>query len=196
MNLRDLLQNCPGPPVVIWGTSGGQPVYAIELTVKFWGEGSLTNPSTGVEALIRVIERWYNFRLKAQGDRNKVRSEYRAPFTTPPVNAPVNAATGWLRWRARQDVPLLRPVVNDQVQYDDVHPSIYCLIYYGGSTCWTARLTWALPVRLVLQGDESGRYRIRVRPDLFHRKKTAATLGVREGRLTRELPEVLPGNRR
>ncbi len=197
VNLTSLAQSCPGPPVVVWGTHQGKTYYAVLLTVKFWGEGRIEDPDTGVEALIQVIERGYNFRLEAKGALNKVGAQYRPPFTTPPIVAPVNAPTGWTAWRARQDLPLGRPLVHDETQYDSAQTSPYCAPLYATNTCWSARLTWALPVRLVLRGGETGTHQIRIQPAKkrpFREKPTAATLGVRRGRLTRAVPRVLPGD--
>ncbi len=192
VDLTPLAGNCPPPPAVVWGTYQGKTRYAILLRVKFWGEGLLSDPDTGVQALIQTIERHYNFRLEAKGALSKVDAQYRPPFTTPPVNAPVNAPSGWTAWEAHQDLPLDRPQVKDPTQYSS---SLYCLFYYATPTCWSARLVWALPVRLVLQGGESGSHRIQVEPGQehpFQRKVQAAALGVRRGRLTREVPRVLP----
>ena len=193
VDLRPLEESCPGPPVVVWGRAGSEPVYAIELTVKFWGEGLSTDPGTGINALIQILRTWYAFRLETRGRRNRVNVQYHAPFITPPVDAPLNFNSGWERWRRRQDLALEEPRVTDVAQYNESNQNPICAdLYRDADACWTARLTWALPVRLVLEGYESGRYRIRVIPDLFYEKETASSLSVREGRLTRRVPKILP----
>ncbi len=181
---------CPSdPPVVVWGTDpdSGDTVYAALLVVKFWGKNRANNGNTGTDRLISVIKQSYGFEVDASGDLDQADGQFSPPFTTPPVSSPV-AGSGWQRWQSSQDLSLLDPQVSD-VQNHGWWNSTCQQLYGYGSRCWSAVFTWALPVRLVVHGGEKGSYQLTLEPKQFV-QKTAATLGVQGGELTR--PSIVP----
>ena len=181
---------CPSdPPVVVWGTDpdSGDTVYAALLVVKFWGKNRANNGNTGTDRLISVIKQSYGFEVDASGDLDQADGQFLPPFTTPPVSSPV-AGSGWQRWQSSQDLSLLDPQVSD-VQNHGWWNSTCQQLYGYGSRCWSAVFTWALPVRLVVHGGEKGSYQLTLEPKQFV-QKTAATLGVQGGELTR--PSIVP----
>ncbi|WP_457637334.1 hypothetical protein [Oceanithermus sp.] len=183
---------CPdSPPVVVWGVNpdSGETVYAALIRVKFWGEKRYTNSRYGVNALIQVLQDNYGLNIEASGDLNKADAQFLPPLTTPPVDSPPAATTGWYTWRDSQLVSVDEPEVSDEENHwilDDTCWNLY------RDNCWSAVLTWALPVRLVVHGGENGDYQITVTPDKFD-TKTADTLSVSGGRLVH--PRVVPYTR-
>ena len=179
---------CPSsPPVVVWGTDpdSGDTVYAALLVVKFWGKRRASNRRTGTDRLIDVIKQSYGFEVDASGDLDQADGQFLPPFTTPPVSSPV-AGSGWQRWQSSQDLSLLDPQVSDIQNHSRWNST--CQRLYG-TRCWSAIFTWALPVRLVVHGGEKGSYQLTLEPKQFV-KKTAATLSVQGGELTR--PSIVP----
>lgn len=183
---------CPSlPPVVVWGVDPdtGDTVYAALIQFKFWGEKQYDDSFYGVDRLIRVLEDNYGLNINAGGDLDKVDAQFLPPLTTPPVSSPPNVANGWYAWRDRQSVSVGQPKVTDKENHWFINSTCWDLYK---DNCWSAVLTWALPVRLVVHGGELGSYQISVTPDDFS-EKTAATLSVSGGELTQ--PRVLPAPR-
>ena len=184
--------NCPNqPPVVVWGIDPdtGDTVYAALIQFKFWGEKQYDDSFYGVDRLIRVLEDYYGLNINAGGDLDKVDAQFLPPLITPPVSSPPNVANGWYTWRGRQSVSVGRPKVTDKENHWFINNTCWDLYK---DNCWSAVLTWALPIRLVVHGGELGSYQIKVSPDDFS-KKTAATLSVSGGELAQ--PRVLPAPR-
>jgi len=184
---------CPAaPPVVVWGVdpATGETVYAALITIKFWGERHYRNRRTGVNPLIDTLKDGYALEIEAAGDLDRVDAQLLPPLTTPPVDAPVTAG-GWYRWTSLQTVSLADPEVSEEENHPRNDP--ICQSLFPDHRCWSALLTWALPVRLVLHGDEQGAAEIVLTPTLL-RSKTAETLSVVEGELVRV--RVLPAPRR
>jgi len=184
----ELPADCPAnPPVVVWGTDPdtGDTIYAALVTVKFWGKKRSTNGRYGVNALINTLKNNYGLKINASGDLDDVDAQFLPPLTTPPVDSPVTTS-GWYAWQSGQTISLKDPEVSDVHNYSQQNRRCQSLFK---DRCWSALLTWALPVRLVVHGDENGSYQITVSPGHF-RKKSASTLSVSDGELTS--PEVLP----
>ena len=179
---------CPAnPPVVVWGTdpNSGNVVYATLLVTKFWGQRRARNSQTGTAALIRVVKRYYGFEVVATGDLNQADAQFLPPFTSPPINSPVTGG-GWNRWQGSQNMSLQDPQVSNVQDHRQSNSTCQRLF---GTRCWSAVLTWALPVRLVVHGGEKGTHQITLEPRYFV-KKTASTLSIHGGELTR--PSLVP----
>ena len=186
-----LPSGCPSsPPVVVWGVDPdtGDTVYAALITVKFWGQKRYGNSKYGVDALVRVLKNNYGLDIDANGDLNKVDAQFLPPLTTPPVASPV-AGSGWYAWQSNQSISLADPTISDKQNHSWWNRT--CRRLYN-DRCWSAVLTWALPVRLVVHGGENGSYQITLTPGHFA-KKTASTLSVSGGELAN--PIVLPAPR-
>ena len=184
----ELPANCPAnPPVVVWGIDPdtGDTIYAALITVKFWGQKRSTHNRYGTDALIDVLKNNYGLKIDASGDLNNVDTQFLPPLTTPPINSPVTAS-GWYAWQSEQSISLDDPEVSDIHNYSRRNRT--CRRLYR-DRCWSALFTWALPVRLVVHGEESGSYEITLTPGLFE-AKSASTLGVSGGELIN--PQVLP----
>ncbi|XOB98745.1 hypothetical protein ACMC9I_01230 [Deinococcota bacterium DY0809b] len=190
---------CPAvPPVVVYGTDPGtgDTIYAVVFTAKFWGQKRWWDDTYGVDPLIEVLRQSYALQVSASGDLDQVDSQYSPPWTTPPINQPVPSST-WYRWTDAQSLSLATPKVADQrnftllqcyfkgIYFEDEDGNIYY------DRCWSAQLTWALPVRLVLHGTESGAPSVTLTPGLFERR-TAATLWLRGTRFEDGRGRVVP----
>ncbi len=183
-----LPSGCPSsPPVVVWGVDPniGDTVYAALITVKFWGRKRSSDGRYGVDALVRVIKNNYALQIDASGDLDDADAQFLPPLTTPPINSAVGG-TGWYAWQSSQSLSLVNPEISDVQNHSRWNRT--CRRLYN-DRCWSAILTWALPVRLVVHGGENGSYEITVTPGLFE-GKTASTLSVSGGKLTN--PLVLP----
>ncbi|WP_456411273.1 hypothetical protein [Oceanithermus sp.] len=180
--------NCPSsPPVVVWGVDpeSGDAVYATLIRVKFWGERFYWNRRSGVDALVRLLKSDYGVDMVAAGDVGSVDVQLLPPLTQPPVDQPSDVTAGWASWQVYQSVSMDDPQISDEANYPGTCP----LEDQLGSTCWSAVLTWALPIRLVVHGGELGNFKVTVTAEGFS-QKTASTLNVSGGELVR--PTVQP----
>jgi len=177
---------CPAsPPVVVYGEDDhGQPVYGVELAIKFWGERRYQDRRRGVKALIRLLKNGYTYRILAQGDLAQVHAEYHPPFTQPPLNQPPPNGP-WQGFAAQQDLQFSDAEIQNATNYNwwDSE-SQTCLDLFNSFRCWSATLVWALPVRSVLHGGERGNFKITLTPEYLH-ARARALYASPQGRLER-----------
>jgi len=175
---------CPAaPPVVVYARdpATGDPVYAVLLTVKFWGRKRWWNTTYGVRPLIRLLRRAYLFRVDVSGDYAQVNAQYAPPWISPPVPQAVSGGT-WLAWVNTQAAALGQPQVSNRRNH-----SLFACLLQGVvfedddgnpvyDRCWSAELTWALPVRLTVEGTERGAYSLTLSPGLFEERPSATAV--------------------
>ncbi len=191
----------PAPPVLVYGTDPAtdNTTYAILLVSKFWGQKRWQNATYGLDALLDELQQSYALQISASGDHDLVDAQFSPPWTTPPIDQPVSAAT-WYRWKDSQSLGLAEPEVSNRQNYSIIE-CVLNGIYFEDDEgniiydkCWSAELTWALPVRLVLHGNELGEFSIVLTPGLFERR-TAATLMLRGAELINVQGKVRPFQR-
>ena len=184
---------CPSsPPVVVWGDDGnGNTVYAATLGYLWLGPYTYDDPTWGSRALADYLAQNYYVHLQydtlpAIAHWQRFDRQVTYPWD-PSVPLPAGPA-----WRAP-------PATDDYLEFGD--PLItretnlsgfICTALVGASTCWYAVFYYALPVRLVIVGDESpdseGWAQYFASPVLVA-KSTVSTLSLRRGR---SAPRLLP----
>lgn len=191
----------PAPPVVVYGTdpATGNTTYAILLVSKFWGQKRWQNNTYGLDPLLNVLQRSYAVQLSASGDFPLVDAQFSPPWTAPPIVQPVSAIT-WYRWTDSQTVGLAEPAVSNPQNFTLIECYFRGIYFKDGDgnifydRCWSAELTWALPVRLVLHGNELGAPSLVLTPGLFE-EKTAAALMLRSTEFVSDRGRVRPFRR-
>jgi len=179
-------------PVVVWGVDpSGNEREAINIQAQFWGEGSLYDPETGLNALLAALQAFFVYNFKVSNLNAILQLQY-IPELLPPTPAAIENALQRTDWQTLQDeqrIPIASPSVQRTRQYT-AHPT--CLTLFERGDCWKATLTWALPLRLVITGTEKGTFLVYPEPGSFAKKTESATLSVQEGRLTTEKPLIKP----
>ncbi len=142
------------PPVVVWGDDGaGNTVYAVTLRYDWFGPYTYDDPIGGTQALAdRLAQDYY---LHLTYDALPVVAHWQrfdrqvTPDWDPSVPLPPDAS-----WRSP-------PATDDYIEFGVPRVSnetnlsgLICLYLTQTSTCWYARFTYDLPVRLVILGDE------------------------------------------
>ncbi len=184
--------SCPAsPPVVVWGENslGNGRIYAINrIRIRFYGPGTYSGAS-GIASLLRELKNNYYLRLLAGGDLGKAGLQYLPPVTKSPVTAPVPDSPDWRTWSSEEWLAIGDPLIIRKKNHGRAHE--VCKKVYGAN-CWGADFIWALPVRLVLQGDETGSPTITVRLPLYPERAfvdratgQTTALGVSGGELVR-----------
>ncbi|HGY10690.1 MAG TPA: hypothetical protein ENK37_11685 [Oceanithermus profundus] len=181
----------PQPPVVVWGEDPDTHTvtYAALFSAKYYGKGRANNHNTGLDTLIRYHKLYWALRIAASGDLSAVQAQLGPPLTTPPITSPPLSVATWYDWQSSQDVSYGDPVATEVTNHRKNH--WFCQVYYNGKRCWSAVLTWALPVRLVVNGDELGSYQIVIDPGPIV-SRSASTLSVRGGRFERPVIRPVP----
>jgi len=182
--------SCPAkPPLVVWGENqrGSRKIYAINtIRVRFYGPGRYDGPS-GITTLLQVIKNNYYIRILADGDLGLAEVQYLPPVRQPTINSPMADSPAWRSWRGEERIEIDTPQITKKRNLGRGNRT--CRRLYG-DRCWLADFVWALPVRLVIKGDEAGSPIINValpkHPDAAFVNKTSgrsASLSVRDGSL-------------
>jgi len=141
---------CPQqPPVVVWDK--GKRYSIRHVQIYFYGPGTYQNQATGVSALVSLLKSNYQLRLLASGDLSVVKVQYEPPARQK-VKTPVPDSPDWQDWQTENLIEIGKPKVKNATN----HGANYrvCKTYFNHAPCWSARLKWAVPVRLVLEGNE------------------------------------------
>ena len=141
---------CPQqPPIVVWDE--GRKYAIRRIQIYFYGPGRYQNAATGVNALVNLLKADYRLRLLASGDLSVVKAQYEPPARRV-VKNPVPDSPDWQDWQTENLIELDTPKIRHTTNHRPNHP--ICNAYFNHRPCWSARLKWAVPVRLVLEGDE------------------------------------------